>query len=160
HYAPWRDDPRPLDGLVQGTYAYLGVARFWRQQPHGTRARLRLRCEAEFAWSRHAALETARAIVDEPALSQTGRRFLTAMVSGLAGWQGDQVSPRAEENACEATGEHYLRWRLAHLQPDAMAVTQIARAWAASAPHPPRASEVPVTLIPWTRSLSAHLYRL
>ncbi|GAA3300168.1 hypothetical protein GCM10020295_40210 [Streptomyces cinereospinus] len=29
-YAPWRDDPRPLEGLLQGIYAFFGVARFWR----------------------------------------------------------------------------------------------------------------------------------
>ena len=32
YYAPWRDDPRPLRGLLQGTYAYLGVTGFWRRQ--------------------------------------------------------------------------------------------------------------------------------
>ena len=30
YYAPWRDDPRPLGGLLQGAYAFLGVADFWR----------------------------------------------------------------------------------------------------------------------------------
>src|SRR5581483_603165 len=32
YYAPWRDDPRPLGGLLQGAYAYFGVSGFWR--PH------------------------------------------------------------------------------------------------------------------------------
>ena len=30
-YAPWRDDPRPVSGLFQGAYAYLGVSGFWRR---------------------------------------------------------------------------------------------------------------------------------
>jgi HEXXH motif-containing protein len=25
-YAPWRDDPRPRSALLQGSYAFLGVA--------------------------------------------------------------------------------------------------------------------------------------
>ena len=29
-YAPWRDDPRPLGGLLQGVYAFTGVTDFWR----------------------------------------------------------------------------------------------------------------------------------
>lgn len=33
-YAPWRDDPRPLGGLLQGIYAFLGVTRFWRAHRH------------------------------------------------------------------------------------------------------------------------------
>jgi uncharacterized protein len=32
YYAPWRDDPRPLGGLLHGVYAYLGVTEFWRRQ--------------------------------------------------------------------------------------------------------------------------------
>ncbi|GAA0532253.1 hypothetical protein GCM10010172_11270 [Paractinoplanes ferrugineus] len=27
--SPWRDDPRPLSGLLHGAYAYQSVARFW-----------------------------------------------------------------------------------------------------------------------------------
>ena len=32
YYAPWREDPRPLGGLLHGAYAYLGVSDFWRVQ--------------------------------------------------------------------------------------------------------------------------------
>jgi len=32
YYAPWRPDPRPLNGLLQGAYAFLGVSAFWRRQ--------------------------------------------------------------------------------------------------------------------------------
>jgi len=31
-YAPWRQDPRPAGGLLQGVYAHLGIARFWNAQ--------------------------------------------------------------------------------------------------------------------------------
>jgi HEXXH motif-containing protein len=33
-YAPWRQDPRPAGGLLQGVYAHLGIARFWAAQRH------------------------------------------------------------------------------------------------------------------------------
>ena len=29
-YAPWREDPRPVEALLQGTYAHLGVTDYWR----------------------------------------------------------------------------------------------------------------------------------
>ena len=32
YYAPWREDPRPIGGLLQGAYAHLGVSGFWRWQ--------------------------------------------------------------------------------------------------------------------------------
>lgn len=48
--APWRDDPRPLEGLLQGTYAHLAVTDFWRvHEPRGERFQL---------WGGH----TARAV--------------------------------------------------------------------------------------------------
>ena len=31
-YAPWRQDPRPAGGLLQGIYAHLGIVRFWQAQ--------------------------------------------------------------------------------------------------------------------------------
>jgi len=30
HFAPWREDARPTGGLIQGVYAFLGVADTWR----------------------------------------------------------------------------------------------------------------------------------
>jgi uncharacterized protein len=30
YFAPWRTDPRPLSGLIQGVYAFVGVADTWR----------------------------------------------------------------------------------------------------------------------------------
>ena len=33
-YAPWRPEPRPVVGLLQGVYAHLGIARFWGAQWH------------------------------------------------------------------------------------------------------------------------------
>jgi uncharacterized protein len=30
YFAPWRTDPRPLGGLIQGVYAFVGVADTWR----------------------------------------------------------------------------------------------------------------------------------
>src|SRR5690606_2824855 len=31
-YAPWRPDPRPLSGLLQGVYAHLGLCGFWHER--------------------------------------------------------------------------------------------------------------------------------
>jgi HEXXH motif-containing protein len=29
-YVPWRDDPRPFIGALQGVYAFFGMAALWR----------------------------------------------------------------------------------------------------------------------------------
>ena len=47
YHAPWRDDNRPLEGLLQGTYAHLAVTDFWR-----TRQNIMAGQEAEAAGQR------------------------------------------------------------------------------------------------------------
>jgi HEXXH motif-containing protein len=49
YYAPWRPDPRPASGLLQGAYAFLGVSSFWRDQQAAPEARVRQKAQADFA---------------------------------------------------------------------------------------------------------------
>ena len=49
YYAPWRADPRPVAGLLQGAYAYLGVTGFWRTQRRLADGPAQLRADGEFA---------------------------------------------------------------------------------------------------------------
>ena len=50
YWAPWRPDPRPFDGLLQGTYAHLALAAFWQ---HLALA-LADPAERDHAWAAHA----------------------------------------------------------------------------------------------------------
>ena len=34
-YSPWRDDPRPLSGLIHGLFAGVAVTNFWRTECRG-----------------------------------------------------------------------------------------------------------------------------
>ncbi|MGH3899055.1 MAG: HEXXH motif domain-containing protein, partial [Pseudonocardiaceae bacterium] len=47
-YTPWRDDPRPIGALLQGSYAFLGVSGFWRRQRWQENGATALRAHAEF----------------------------------------------------------------------------------------------------------------
>ncbi|WP_223281527.1 aKG-HExxH-type peptide beta-hydroxylase [Streptomyces antnestii] len=74
-YAPWRTDPRPPWGLLHGTYAFTGVADFWRTERHaltGPRADL---AHFEFAVWRDAVAIALRTLADQPGLTPWGRRF-------------------------------------------------------------------------------------
>ena len=69
YYAPWRPDPRPLSGLLQGTYAYLGVCAFWRREREFAAAAARARADAEYALWRQGvtgAIETLRQTTGSP----------------------------------------------------------------------------------------------
>ena len=49
YYAPWRDDPRPVAGLLQGAYALVGVTEFWRRRRQLAAGAAQLRADGEFA---------------------------------------------------------------------------------------------------------------
>lgn len=131
HYAPWRDDPRPLTGLLHGTYANLAMAQFWAVESEQQADRAyTLKAETEFAW-RH--LATGDAIHDLEAsggLTEAGRAFLDGLTRRWNGLDKLSISWQAFRAARERTLEHRLRWRLAHVRPEASSIDAMAEAWA------------------------------
>jgi hypothetical protein len=80
--APWRPDPRPLDALLQGTYAHLGVCDFWHTER--TAAPPDPRAEQEHTtWYGHTrgAVDT---LLGSGELLPPGRRFTEEMRRALA----------------------------------------------------------------------------
>ena len=112
YYAPWRDDPRPLNGLLQGTYAYLGVAGFWRWQRHlpgGHR-----QGDAEYARWRGAATRSTETLRSSGRLTSAGEDFVHGMASTLAAWADDPVPASARAHARRAAEAHLTRWQSAN----------------------------------------------
>ncbi|MFF8016937.1 aKG-HExxH-type peptide beta-hydroxylase [Streptomyces sp. NPDC007929] len=112
YYAPWRDDPRPLYGLLHGTYAFLSVARFWSREAAfvsdpAERHRAQVRCAR---W-RAAASETNEAMLaDRSALTGTGRRFVTTMAEALAELRAVPLPQSAVREARQQADRHRTRW--------------------------------------------------
>ncbi|RKN40455.1 aKG-HExxH-type peptide beta-hydroxylase [Streptomyces hoynatensis] len=80
HWAPWRPDPRPFDGLLQGTYAHLALAAFWQ---HLALA-LDDPAERDHAWAAHARTHAQVAAVlpvlrGARRLTDAGRLFVQAI---------------------------------------------------------------------------------
>ncbi|MFP3987969.1 HEXXH motif-containing putative peptide modification protein [Streptomyces sp. E11-3] len=81
YFAPWRPDPRPFDGLLQGVYSHLALADYWQ----GVALAVHQVPLRDQAWAAHArcreqvgaALPT---LVGSPDLTPAGRRFADAMV--------------------------------------------------------------------------------
>ncbi|MBB4947450.1 uncharacterized protein F4556_002985 [Kitasatospora gansuensis] len=85
-HAPWRPDPRPLEGLLQGTYAHLAVTEFWATRVHAyagldspaaTHARTQ-----HTTWHTHTAtaIET---LAESGSLTPLGTRFTEIMRSTI-----------------------------------------------------------------------------
>ncbi|MFD7732893.1 FxsB family cyclophane-forming radical SAM/SPASM peptide maturase [Kitasatospora phosalacinea] len=105
YYAPWRPDPRPLEGLLQGTYAHLAVAAYWASR---VRVLDGVRGGAADAARRHLATwraHTAGAIgtlADSGSLTPLGERFAEGMRTALAPALAVPVGAAAERAAAEA----------------------------------------------------------
>jgi HEXXH motif-containing protein len=114
YYAPWRDDPRPVSGLLHGAYAYLGISGFWRRQRYLVPAEGRLRAHAEFArWRAASALATST-LAGSGQLTTAGSRFVRRMAATLQGWRYETVPADAELLAGREADEHRARWTQAH----------------------------------------------
>lgn len=81
HFAPWRPDPRPYDGLLQGAYSHLAIADYYQR-----RALAEDTAHREPAWAQHARYRVQvgavlPALVASPDLTVRGRRFVDEMVA-------------------------------------------------------------------------------
>ncbi|BCY10098.1 HEXXH motif-containing putative peptide modification protein [Actinoplanes sp. L3-i22] len=76
---PWRDDPRPVEGVLQGMYAFLAVADVWRRRP-GTIAAGR---SAEIRGWLDVTLDR---LLDGTSLNTAGRRFAAGMRAAVDRW--------------------------------------------------------------------------
>jgi uncharacterized protein len=111
-YAPWREDPRPFEGLLQGTYAHIAVADFWRTR------RLRLTgsqaeaAEAHFArWRLHTA-EAIEVLAESGSLTPLGDRFVEGMRATVTPWLSEPVSEAAADAARRLSEQHLAAYRL------------------------------------------------
>ncbi|MEV4107729.1 FxsB family cyclophane-forming radical SAM/SPASM peptide maturase [Nonomuraea sp. NPDC049695] len=87
YHAPWRTDPRPLEGLFQGTYAHIGVTDFWRTRRNVVRGAARVKAQEEFArWCGHTLAATGT-LAGSQALTPLGERFVARMRQTVAAWQ-------------------------------------------------------------------------
>lgn len=107
-YAPWRDDPRPISGLLQGAYAYVGVSGFWRRQRELDHA---IDSHVEFARWREAAALTADVLRSSGQLTAAGETFVRGMAGTLHAWQSEDVPELARQRASEEGDRHMIRWQ-------------------------------------------------
>ncbi|MCD0482112.1 FxsB family radical SAM/SPASM domain protein [Streptacidiphilus sp. ASG 303] len=111
HYAPWREDPRPLEGLLQGTYAHIAVADFWRVRRHTARGAAAAEAEVHFArWRRHTA-EAVEVLAGSGSLTPLGMRFAEGMRATVAPWLEEPVAPEAVRGARLAAQRHREAWQ-------------------------------------------------
>ncbi|CAL9368279.1 hypothetical protein SUDANB32_00806 [Streptomyces sp. enrichment culture] len=147
-HAPWRDDPRPLEGLIQGVYAFFGVTRFWhayRRIPDAAQASL---AHFEFALWRDAVSSTLDTVRGHDRLTSLGHRLLGSLTRVCTEWLAEAVPREELRLAREAAGSHRARWREHHLRPAPDMVDRTVRAWRRGEACPPSVRVTPSSLQP------------
>jgi len=112
YYAPWRTDPRPASGLLQGAYAFLGVSGFWRaQRGVAPDPAVRERAAAEFARWRDGAALVVDTLLGSGQLTGPGHVFAQEMAGVLDRWQREPVPEHALVLAQRLAGRHLAQWQ-------------------------------------------------
>ena len=68
-FAPWREDPRPVGALLQGTYAHIGVTDYWRLRRHQVTGPDALAAAEQFARWRMMTAEAIETLANSGALT-------------------------------------------------------------------------------------------
>jgi len=88
----WRDDPRPLEGVLQGTYAHVAVTDFWRVRRHTAEEAEARAAQTQFARWRAATAEATETLADSGSLTPLGQRFVEGMQNSITPWLAEPVS--------------------------------------------------------------------
>ncbi|MFF1304381.1 FxsB family cyclophane-forming radical SAM/SPASM peptide maturase [Streptomyces sp. NPDC058307] len=108
-HAPWRPDPRPLEGLLQGTYAHIAVVDYWRARHRTAEGTAAHDAETRFAHWREQTAEAVDTLLASTALTDLGERFVTAMGETITNRLTDPVGPDAPARAHESATRHRER---------------------------------------------------
>ncbi len=77
--APWREDLRPLEGLLQGTYAHLAVTDFWRVRQEVSAGADAEAAGQRFAYWRGHTCDAIETLANSGSLTPLGTRFVDEM---------------------------------------------------------------------------------
>ena len=128
-YAPWRQDPRPAGGLLQGVYAHLGIARFWAAQRHAeTGPDDLLRAQVHFARWRSMIDQAARTLLRTDRLTPAGVRFVELLRAQGQRLEAEPLPGEARDIAAQVALDHWLTWQVRHLVIDPAGVASLAAA--------------------------------
>lgn len=87
YHAAWRDDPRPLEGLFQGTYAHMAVTEVWLAR---TRTDLRPdKAARHFSRWRAGTVRAIGELAGSGSLTEVGREFVEGMRATARSWPDD-----------------------------------------------------------------------
>jgi HEXXH motif-containing protein len=139
-YAPWRPDPRPAGGLLQGIYAFLGIACFWdaQRQVESDPSSI-LRAQVMYERWRTAIEIASGTLLNTGALTATGVLFVNMIRERTESLRSEPVPDHAREIAEEMALDHWLTWQLRHTAVNTCEVADLAASYQRGEPLRDRA---------------------
>jgi uncharacterized protein len=92
-HAPWREDPRPLEGLLQGTYAHLAVTAFWQARRNAAAGPAAETAAQRFAHWRARTCDAIETLAGSGSLTALGMQFVDEMRRSIV-QPGEPVAAR------------------------------------------------------------------
>ncbi|MGX1031045.1 aKG-HExxH-type peptide beta-hydroxylase [Streptomyces sp. SAI-097] len=139
-YAPWRPDPRPPGGLLQGIYAHLGDLAFWQDRSgrrHGP-------ARADAAWRlAQTRAHVERGLTEAAAhvrLTDLGARFLERLARTVRDAEGDgggSGGARLARAVARVQAGDEAVWRLRWAAADDAGTDRLAALWQSGRPAGP-----------------------
>lgn len=130
YLAPWRDDPRPLVGVVHGVYAFTCGVEFWLAQEEIARDPDEARRVAfTIAYRRLQVRRALNTLKASGRLTQLGTVLVDAVSARLAVCERLAVDPDISHAVETIVDDHRALWRLRHVRLDTAEVRAIAQAW-------------------------------
>ncbi|WP_217165743.1 HEXXH motif-containing putative peptide modification protein [Streptomyces sp. AC512_CC834] len=140
-YAPWRPDPRPPGGLLQGIYAHLGDLAFWQERSGSRHGPAR----ADAAWRLTRTLAHVERGLTEAAdhvhLTALGARFLERLARTVRDGAGTGGDPRPTRAVARVQAGDEAVWRLRWAAADEAGAERLAALWRSGRPAGPLPAE-------------------
>jgi HEXXH motif-containing protein len=132
HLAPWRDDPRPLVGLLHGVYAFTCGVEFWlAEAAHGHDD-----VQFDIAHRRTQVRAALTTLDSDPHLTNAGRALVETVSTRLARCEEVPVAPQLSTVVTTMVADHRALWRLRHARPETATVDALTTAWCTDSAPP------------------------
>ncbi|MER6123022.1 HEXXH motif domain-containing protein [Streptomyces sp. NPDC001795] len=157
YYSPPRDDPRPLHGLLHATYAFFGIADFWRRHRHACDDRSPEYAQFQFASGRAQVLRSTGSLLESGSLTAEGEAFVAGMRATAQEWAAEEVADLPLAWAEAAALDHQIVWRLNNLRHDPGDVAALAKAWIDAERVPLPISDLKPVVVPLADAAPKHI---
>ncbi|HTJ72007.1 MAG TPA: FxsB family cyclophane-forming radical SAM/SPASM peptide maturase [Actinospica sp.] len=109
YYAPWREDARPLEGLLQGVYAHVAVVDFWRRATE----RGDDKAAVHFARWRNQTWEAIGTLGNSGSLTDIGAKVVASLKATITPWMDITVDADVLGAASRESEKHRSKFESA-----------------------------------------------